>query len=150
MIGSAGDGRERVRKLGVVMGSLAVGGTLAAVFGLPARHVATNAWPERGLSGATQIHGEVPLPVERGIATYVRRHSPGAVIRLNFGFPLRDRAALDRLIEQQAKTHTSLSRSELYDRFTPPVDQVDALRQWLAGAGFQVTHVGLDRMAVTA
>ena len=71
-------------------------------------------------------------------------------IKLNFAFPLRDQAALDRLIAQEAKTHPYLSRAQLYNRFSPPQPQVDAAQTWLQGNGFRITHVGADRLAITA
>ena len=139
-----------MRGLVGVIASLAVVGTLVVVAMSPNRGHVQAGWKTQHLAGKRQLKGEVPLPVSQKVAAYVRPHAQKAVINLNFGFPLRDRAALDKLIAQQAKTHSYLSRDELYTRFSPPNGQIDALRTWLQTNGFTVTHVGLDRMAVTA
>ena len=105
-------------------------------------------WAAETQRGPARLHGQVPLAVNGGTARYVAPHPQGATIHLNFGFPLRDRAGLDRLIAQQARTHRYLTRAQLYARFAPPPAQVRALTSWLTANGFTVTHVGLDRMAV--
>ena len=83
-----------------------------------------------------------------------RRSSAGTTrtpqLSLSFNLPLRDRAGLDRLIAQESRTHRYVSRQQIYDRFVPPRAQYDALRNWLQGQGFTVTHVGADRLALSA
>src|SRR4051812_2375979 len=129
--------------------SLAVAGTLVFVASSNRSHQAA-AWGTQHRTGTTRLAGAVPLAVSRHKAALVGRHSPKSVIRLHFGLPLRDRAALDALIAEQAKTHTTLSRDELRSRFSPPSDQIGALRSWLEGKGFTVTHLSPDRLGVTA
>ena len=73
-------------------------------------------------------------------------HPATAIVKLNFSFPLRDRSALQKLIAQ----HTVLSRDELYSRFSPSVGQYGALRGWLLSQGLKITHVGADRLQMTA
>jgi len=113
-------------------------------------------WATKNLTGNVKLAGQVPLAVAPipGAATrpagYVRPHPASADIGLSFAFPLRDKAGLDRLIAQEARTHQFLTRAQIYSRFAPPAAQVDALRSWLVGRGFRVTHIGADRMAITA
>jgi photosystem II stability/assembly factor-like uncharacterized protein len=119
----------------------------------PAAAASTKAirrWAQDGATGNVTLTGQVPLAVAHGAAAYVRPHPLQAQIKVNFGLPLRDRASLDALIAQEAKTHRHLTRGQLYARFSPPQAQLDALRGWLRANGFSVTHVGLDRLAVTA
>jgi photosystem II stability/assembly factor-like uncharacterized protein len=142
--------------------ALVAAGTAAAVLGsvqgqASNASAATRAWATRDLTGNVRLAGQVPLAVAKipGAAAsqragYVRHHSPTADLGLNFAFPLRDKAGLDRLIAQEAKTHQYLTRAQIYARFAPPAAQVNALRSWLVARGFRVTHIGADRMAVTA
>src|SRR4051812_29698697 len=119
----------RMRCLGgLAAASLAVGTLvlLAVSSSPPAAHVtavapggATRHWAQEGLTRSARFRGEVPLPVTRHTAAYLRPHPLAAEIRLNFGFPIRDKAALDRLIQRQAQTHAYISRDELYARFSP-------------------------------
>ena len=111
----------------------------------------------RDLPGNVKLTGQVPLAVAKipGAAAshragYVRPHPESADIGLSFAFPLRDKAGLDQLIAQEARTHQYLTRAQIYARFAPPAAQVNALRSWLIGRGFRVTHIGADRMAITA
>ena len=64
---------------------------------------AATGWLERSLTGSTTLAGQVPLAVSQGTADYEHRHPADALISLSFAFPLRDTAALDALIAQQAK-----------------------------------------------
>ena len=153
------------RSLFGFIAALVVAGTAAAVLGSLQEHTssasaATRPWATKNLPGNVRLTGQVPLAVAQipgaarkaspAQAGYVRHHAPTAELGLNFAFPLRDKAGLDRLIAQEAKTHHYLTRAELYARFAPPAAQVDALRSWLVGRGFRITHVGADRMAITA
>jgi photosystem II stability/assembly factor-like uncharacterized protein len=106
--------------------------------------------PSLSAEATDVLVGQVPLAVSQSTATYVSHHSGDALMTLNFSFPLRDKAGLDALIEQESRTHQYLSRDQLYARFAPPAEQVEALKQWLEGKGFRVTRVGVDRMSVTA
>jgi photosystem II stability/assembly factor-like uncharacterized protein len=98
----------------------------------------------------TTLTGQVPLALSNGEATLVRPHPKDAEIVLNFGFPIQNQAGLDALIAQQARTHQHLTREQLYARFSPTQQQYGALRTWLVARGFTVTHVGADRLALSA
>ena len=116
----------------------------------PAARSTARTWTEKDRSGSTLIKGEVPLALSNGKASLVGHHDPQATLKLNFGYPLTDRAGLDALIASEARTHQYLSDDELYSRFSPPEQQTAALRDWLAAQGFRITHAGRDRMAFTA
>ena len=99
---------------------------------------ASRPWATRDLPGSVKLTGQVPLAVAKipGAAAthhagYVRPHPKSADIGLNFAFPLRDKAGLDQLIAQEARTHRYLTRAQIYARFAPPPAQVNALRSWL-------------------
>ncbi len=109
-----------------------------------------SAWSARDLKGSVRLVGQMPLGVSRNSVPYVRSHPRSAQITLNFAFPLRDKAGLDALIAQQARTHRYLSRAELYRRFSPPQAQYDALAKWLRSNGFTITHVTTDRLSIGA
>jgi photosystem II stability/assembly factor-like uncharacterized protein len=111
---------------------------------------AASAWPERELRGTAELTGQVPLTVSSGRAKLLGRHPSGAELKLRFALPIRDRAKLDALIAVQARTHTHLSHQQVYDAFSPPREQLAALRVWLEREGFTITHVGADRLALTA
>src|SRR5206468_3450165 len=53
-------------------------------------------------------------------------------------------------IARQAKTHTQMSRAALYRRFSPSKAQVAAFGAWLQARGFRITHVGRDRLTISA
>ena len=129
------------RSLFGFIAALVAAGTAAAVVGsvqgqASNASAATRAWATRDLTGNVRLAGQVPLAVAKipGAAAsqragYVRHHSPTADLGLNFAFPLRDKAGLDRLIAQEAKTHQYLTRAQIYARFAPPAAQVNALAQ---------------------
>jgi photosystem II stability/assembly factor-like uncharacterized protein len=104
----------------------------------------------RSGSSTVQIKGEVPVTVATGKAQVVGPHAAAATLKLNFGYALNDVKGLNALIAQEAKSHQYLSRPQLYARFSPKQQQVDQLRTWLNSNGFTVTHVGADRLALTA
>jgi len=118
--------------------------------GVAAAPLQRRQWVEKTRTGSSTLTGQVPLAVSHKTAPYVRPHSPTARLRVNFGFPLQDKAGLDALIAQEAKTHRYLTRAQLYARFSPPPAQLRALEGWLQAKGFTITHVGLDRMSVAA
>lgn len=129
---------------GLVVGMLAVG---AIAFGAPRSSPSpAPAWATKDLRGSAVLSGVVSLSLSNGNARYMRPHPAGERLKLNFAFPLRDRPALDA----QIAAHHTLARTQLYDRFSPPRDQVAALAGWLKANGFTVTHAGADRMALTA
>src|SRR5690349_695969 len=86
---------------------------------------ASRAWAQQGENGLVDLTGHVPVTVATGKAQYLKPHAASARIRLSFGLPIRDKATLDALIQQQAKTHTYLTRAQLYARFSPPQAQLD-------------------------
>jgi photosystem II stability/assembly factor-like uncharacterized protein len=113
-------------------------------------------WATAARHGNVTLKGQVPLAVasagrmsQRGIVP-VGRVAPAASISLSFGFPLRNKTALNALIVAEAKTHREMSRADIYARFSPPKAQYEALRNWLVGHGYTVTHVGADRLEMTA
>ncbi len=118
---------RRMRNLGGFAGALVVAGTLVLVGtsaaapsrGAPAGH---QLWAQQRLAGTHVFTGQVPLVVTGRRAGPLRAHDPASKLTINFGFPLRNKAALDRLIARQAKTHSHLSRAT-------------ALRAVLASAG---------------
>lgn len=154
----------RRRGLARSASALAIAAAAAAVGlailgdGTAAKSAAPRAWPERALAGGVRLAGQVPVvvrrahrpPSVRSAATYLRPHPAKTDVGLNFSFPLRDRAGLDRLILQEARTHHYLTRAQIYARFAPPQAQYDALRSWLIASGFRVTHIAADRMSITA
>src|SRR5580765_3456633 len=110
----------------------------------------TRMWAAQGLAGTRVYSGQVPVAVHNGTGSFLRRHAASSKLTLNFAFPLRNKAGLDRLIARQAKTHRHMSRAELYRRFSPPQAQVTALANWLTVRGFKITHVGHDRLTLSA
>jgi len=142
----------------VLAGAGALATVLVSMQGHSGRAAAasTRPWPTKNLAGSVKLAGQVPLAVSKvpGAAAkhagYVGRHPANSQIGLNFAFPLRDKAGLDQLIAQEARTHQYLTRAQIYARFAPPAEQVNALRSWLVNRGFKVTHIGADRMAITA
>ena len=127
-----------------------IAGTSVSQPGAAASTKAIQRWVQGGATGNVKLTGQVPLAVAHGTAGYVRPHPPAAELKVNFGLPIRDRSSLDTLIAQEARTHRYLTRGQLYARFSPPPAQVDALNHWLRTHGFRITHVGLDRLGVTA
>lgn len=113
-------------------------------------------WATENLRGEVTLTGQVPLVVADAAGTPMRgvrlvgAASARATISLNFGLPLRNTAALDALISKEAKTHRDVPRSELYAEFSPPAAQYEALRKWLVQQGYRITHVGADRLEITA
>ena len=168
-----------IRRRGLIWlaSTIALAGT-AVVVGLATlgssttvKSAAPKAWTQRDFTGSVRLTGQVPLVVRHAHrapavrtsklrtstvahpqvgATYLHPHPAKADIGLNFSFPLRDQAGLDRLILQEARMHRYLTRTQIYARFAPPQVQYDALRTWLLANGFRVTHVAADRMSITA
>ena len=107
-------------------------------------------WAAKTRKGTVRLEGQVPRDVAQLTTPAIRHHARGAELKLSFAFPLRDKAGLDRLIAQQAKTHQLPQPSrDLRELLTSAVAG-DALRNWLVAKGFTVTHVGADRLALTA
>jgi photosystem II stability/assembly factor-like uncharacterized protein len=110
---------------------------------------ATRTWSERNLKGNVSLTGQVPLLVRHSAAKLLRAHKQSAQITLNFGFSV-DLAGINALIAQQTKTHQTISRAELYRRFSPTQAQYDATASWLKQNGFRITHVTADRLTIGA
>ncbi len=142
------------------LGAATLGLGVIAILGItrsapsPAAHSAAAApaagWTTQNLRGNVRLRGEVPLSVERGKARLVGPHPANSVISVDLGLPLRNMSGLNWLIANEAKTHTYISRTQLYDTYSPPTSQVAALRTWLQSTGLQITHAGLDRLSLTA
>jgi photosystem II stability/assembly factor-like uncharacterized protein len=151
--------RGLVQRIGAVAVAAMTGGLGLVALAPFASATATQeppAWATANLSGSVRLNGQVPLAViDAGRTPMGGVESLGPVvstgsITLNFGLPLRNETALNALIVEEAKTHRELSRSQIYARFSPPVAQYDALRSWLVSEGYTVTHVGADRLEMTA
>jgi photosystem II stability/assembly factor-like uncharacterized protein len=117
-------------------------------------HPAPLAWSTQNASGSVKLNGQVPLGVAnagpmsafKSLGVVAQKSS----ISLNFGLPVRNEKALNALIVEEAKTHLQLSRAQIYARFSPPQAQYTALESWLVKDGYTITHVGADRLEVTA
>ena len=134
----------RTRRISALVASLLVVGAVGAVAQSRATHsaragskAAALTWEAQGRSGGTLLAGQVPLAVTTHAAARVQRHTASSRIELNFGFPLRDKAALDALIAQSGED-APLPRAapQLYARFSPPV-----------GAGRRAARAGSRRTA---
>jgi photosystem II stability/assembly factor-like uncharacterized protein len=106
--------------------------------------------PSPLVASDTTIAGDTPLAVSGHQAKLVGRHSAGSVLSLNFTLPLSHPAELNALIAQESKSHQYLTRSELYARFSPTREQLLHVDNWLRSSGFRITHVGADRLSLTA
>jgi photosystem II stability/assembly factor-like uncharacterized protein len=104
----------------------------------------------RDLKGSVRLAGAIPRAAATHETHAVARHSRKGKLTLGFAFPLHNRAGLNALIAREAKTHRYLTRAQIYARYAPPKGQVRALRHWLVGHGFTITHVGADRLMIVA
>jgi photosystem II stability/assembly factor-like uncharacterized protein len=113
-------------------------------------------WAAQDLVGNVKLTGQVPLAVTgnnaKGTAAdrLVGAVAKSSSITVNIGLPLRNQRGLNALIVAEARTHRELGRAAIYAQFSPPVAQYNALRDWLRANGFVVTHLGRDRLEVTA
>jgi photosystem II stability/assembly factor-like uncharacterized protein len=128
--------------------------TFSSVASAATVHPTPLAWSTQNASGSVKLNGQVPLGVANAGSMSAFK-SLGLVaekssISLNFGLPVRNEKALNALIVEEAKTHRQLSRAQIYARFSPPQAQYAALKSWLVKEGYTITHVGADRLAVTA
>ena len=106
--------------------------------------------PSTVVLGDTTITGDTPLDVSAHQATLLHHHPAGALLSLNFTLPLSHRDQLNALIAQEAKSHTYLTHRQAYARFSPSEAQLRRVSGWLESSGFRITHVGADRMSLTA
>ena len=146
--------------LGVVVAAVVLGGIALLTTGTKPAAAATvqslltskgtAPWAQQNLKGNAVLAGQVPLAVVNKQAGFIGRQAPSDVMRLNFALPLRDMSTLNQLIAVEAKTHQTVSRAELYARFSPSQAQIAALEHWLTQNGFTITHVGADRLTVAA
>ncbi|HLK44996.1 MAG TPA: protease pro-enzyme activation domain-containing protein, partial [Acidimicrobiales bacterium] len=141
----------RVAVLALVVGFVAT--PLAA--GAATTRTAPRQWAAQGRLGDVQLKNEVPLLVDgsKGSTSLVHligRVSAPAELSLNFGLPITNITGLNALIVAESRTHRQMSRAQIYARFSPPQAQYNALRTWLQSQGFTVTHVGRDRLEMTA
>src|SRR5215471_1363736 len=88
----------------LLLGALVVLGVTRAIPAVTGGKIATHAklWAAQDRTGTVPIRGEVPLVVAHGKARLVGRHPANAELTLNFGFPIRNRATLDTLIQYEA------------------------------------------------
>ena len=129
---------------------IVVGTSISAAAAVVPSSKSHSAWPQQNLKGLRTYARQVPRVVHKGLAPYLRAHKASSRLTLNFGLPLRDKAGLDKLIQAEAWTHRYPSRAELYRRFSPSKAQYNALRVWLTRHGFRVTHLGHDRLMISA
>ena len=129
---------------------IVVGASISAAAAVVPSSKSHSAWPQQNLKGLRTYARQVPRVVHKGLAPYLRAHKASSRLTLNFGLPLRDKAGLDKLIQAEAWTHRYPSRAELYRRFSPSKAQYNALRVWLTRHGFRVTHLGHDRLMISA
>jgi photosystem II stability/assembly factor-like uncharacterized protein len=146
----------RSRHAVVVLAVLAAGAfavaTAAAIGGSKAQ-ASTGVgagWATRDARGTVRLHGQIPRAVATRTTHSLARHAARDRLTLSFALPLRNKAALDRLIQREATTHRYVTRKQIYARFAPSVAQYKALRKWLLSRGFTITHVGADRLAIAA
>jgi photosystem II stability/assembly factor-like uncharacterized protein len=143
--------RAALGRLIIAAAALVVVGTsISAAAAVSSSSKTQSAWPQRSLKGLRTYNRQVPRVVRKGLAPYLRAHKGSTRLTLTFGLPLRDKAGLDRLIQEEAWTHTYPTRAELYRRFSPSQAQYRALRGWLVAHGFRVTHLGRDRLLISA
>ena len=69
--------------------------------------------------------------------------SPARMLRITISMSLRNRAALERLVEQQQNLssplyHRWLTPDEFNDRFGPTADDLAMVEGWLTKSGFSV------------
>jgi photosystem II stability/assembly factor-like uncharacterized protein len=149
------------RRSATVAVAVATAGLGLASFSSPASAAVSHrppprAWASEALRGKVTLKGQVPLAMTDIGRTPLRAVKPvgrvaaAASVSLNFGLALRNKTALNALIVEEAKTHHQMSRADIYARFSPPKAQYKALRNWLVGEGYTVTHVGADRLEMTA
>jgi len=129
---------------------IVVGTSISAAAAVGSSSKSQSVWPERTLKGQRTYGRLVPRVVRNGLAPYLHAHKASSRLTLSFGLPLRNKAGLDRLIQEEAWTHHSPTRAELYRRFSPSKAQYNALRLWLTRHGFRVTHLGRDRLLISA
>src|SRR5581483_5992525 len=122
---------------------------MAAVFsvgtslaGLAAPGAAAASVPSVGKM--VRLGGQVPAGVSP--TGFIGRHNPASTLTIDIGLPLRNMAALNRLIVQEATTHTYLSRAQLYAEFAPSRSQYLAVRSWLQGQGFSPSYTTSDNL----
>src|ERR1700693_1301630 len=73
------------------------------------------------------------------------RAPAGKILRISVTLPLRNRAAINPLIE----SHTVLTPAQVRARFSPTVTSVAAVESYLRHNGFTHLSVAADRLLVT-
>ncbi len=103
-------------------------------------------------SGPVKVRGNHPADIA-GLANATR--ADGAVqLTLNLALGLHNQAALAKLLAAQQdptspKYHQWLSTAEFNRRFGPTAAQVDAVKKWLADAGFTIAKVDSRSRTIT-
>ncbi len=140
-----------------VLALVLAAGTVPETAGAATVHAArVQPWAAEFKTGTVALTGQVPLAVAQGnlhLARGVRfigAAKRSDSLELNFGLALRNMTGLNALIVKESKTHHEDSRAQIYSMFSPPTSQYTALRRWLVSAGYTITHVGADRLEMTA
>ena len=98
----------------------------------------------------TKLYHQLPAPFTRSRAGLIGPVAGSKVMTLNFGLPIRNAGAVEALVKSEVRTHQWLTHQQVYARFAPTAQQLQALKGWLASKGFVVTHLSQDRTLVTA
>lgn len=103
-------------------------------------------------SGPAKIHGNHPADIASLAAA--ARADAGAPLELSVVLGLHNQAALEKLLAAQQdpaspEYHHWLSGAEFNRRFGPTAAQIDAVRNWLADAGFVVAKVDRRSRTIT-
>jgi len=103
-------------------------------------------------SGPVKIHGNHPADIASlGAAA---RADASAPLELSVVLGLHNQAALEKLLAAQqdptsAQYHRWLSAAEFNRRFGPTAAQIDAVKNWLADAGFVIAKVDRRSRTIT-
>jgi subtilase family serine protease len=131
-------GSSRLRMVVLLAGAL-----IAAALGVA--HAQSGASPMMALAGNHPIEATTSAPIGRAAAS--------RQLTMQVTLALRDRAGLERLIEEQQDLaspnyHRWLTPAEFTARFGPTPQDLEAVAQWLRAEGFQVTGSSLDERYV--
>src|SRR5438045_4075156 len=88
------------RLLVAAVALIVVGTSISAAAAVVPSSKSHSAWPQRNLTGLRTYNRQVPRVVRNGLAPYLRAHEASSRLTLSFGLPLRDKAGLDRLIQE--------------------------------------------------
>ncbi len=108
-----------------------------------------------GAPAVRALTGQTPVVVAHGSAQLVGAHPPASTLAFNVDLPVRESAALNRLIEQASTPGSSgyghyLTQAQYRARFAPTAAQAAAVKAWLKSQGLHVTGVAHDNLFVSA